>query len=585
VQIVTTRWYHILNSIQLGLNILLIAGYLLVKVGPFASYGARLDLTTFALAVAYVIYICIFYAFLTHKISYWMASLFGSMIFAVNEINLILNTRGHYELLFITLWLCVLVLAGSFGSIIILAADFLTTVTVLIGVNFQVSHINPPSLLLLIGSYVISTVTFFLVWKPIYKPDIGSGGGDINQLSGMLKNKEEQTEILMRSISDGVIVINTDGKITLMNEAAAKLTDWPIQEAVGIDVFLVVKLSKTNGSIIPKEANPFTLALQKQVNVQETNLITSKANKGRIVSVVISPIVVSHASSATASTMVGLVAVIRDVSAQLAAEQQRADFISTASHEMRTPVAAIEGYLSLVLNEKVSSIDARAREYVDKAYSSTRQLGKLFQDLLTSSKAEDGRLSSHPVVVEMGEFITRLVEELQLAAQKKSIIVDFESSEHDAPWASTKVVRPLMYVHVDPDRLREVLTNLFDNAVKFTDSGKITIGLSADSERVKFFVRDTGVGIPADDIPHLFQKFYRVDNSAVRTIGGTGLGLYISRKIVELYSGKIWVESQMGKGSTFYIELPRISDQQAKAQKESDTLNDQLAMPQSNSSI
>ncbi|HET7320555.1 MAG TPA: ATP-binding protein, partial [Candidatus Saccharimonadales bacterium] len=107
----------------------------------------------------------------------------------------------------------------------------------------------------------------------------------------------------------------------------------------------------------------------------------------------------------------------------------------------------------------------------------------------------------------------------------------------------------------------------FDNAVKYTDNGKVTIGLTGDNQVVQFYVRDTGPGIPAEDIPHLFQKFYRVDNSTTRTIGGTGLGLFICRKIVELYQGRVWVESAVGKGSTFFINLPRLSTAEAAQQQ------------------
>lgn len=129
--------------------------------------------------------------------------------------------------------------------------------------------------------------------------------------------------------------------------------------------------------------------------------------------------------------------------------------------------------------------------------------------------------------------------------------------------AGTKVVKPLYYVTADPDRLREVVINLFDNAVKYTDNGKVSIGLTGDDNVVQLYVRDTGPGIPAEDLPHLFEKFYRVDNSTTRTIGGTGLGLFICRKIVELYQGRIWAESTFGKGSSFFINLPRLSGQRA----------------------
>jgi signal transduction histidine kinase len=255
---------------------------------------------------------------------------------------------------------------------------------------------------------------------------------------------------------------------------------------------------------------------------------------------------------------------------------------------MRTPVAAIEGYLSLALNPRVSRIDSKAHEYLEKAHSSTQSLGQLFQDLLTSARAEDGRLISHPKVIELGEYLQRLVEELRFAAQKKNIILDFSigsegviDASEPVALAGEKVMRPLYYIYADPDRLREVMSNLFDNAVKYTEEGKITIGLTGDKDVVQFFIRDTGQGIPADDIPHLFQKFYRADNSATRTIGGTGLGLFICRKIIELYQGRIWVESNVGKGSTFFINLPRLDPEKASSLQSTATTSTPLSSSES----
>jgi signal transduction histidine kinase len=168
----------------------------------------------------------------------------------------------------------------------------------------------------------------------------------------------------------------------------------------------------------------------------------------------------------------------------------------------------------------------------------------------------------------MGQFLTKLTEDLRFVAQKKNLAVEFvvgisgANMDSNSETGSIRVVQPLYNVRVDPDRLREVVTNLFDNAVKYTESGKISIGLTGDDNVVQVYVRDTGRGIPKEDIPHLFQKFYRVDNTDTRTIGGTGLGLFISRKIIELYNGRIWVESEQGKGSTFFINLPRLSRNQ-----------------------
>jgi two-component system, OmpR family, sensor histidine kinase VicK len=239
---------------------------------------------------------------------------------------------------------------------------------------------------------------------------------------------------------------------------------------------------------------------------------------------------------------------------------------------MRTPVAAIEGYLALALNDKVSKIDDKAREYLNKAHSSTQHLGQLFQDLLTSAKAEDGRLTSHPKVIEMSEFTTQLAEDLKFVAEKKGLGMELVinakgGGEIIDTSSSLKTIQPLYFCLIDPERVREVITNVFDNAVKYTPEGRVTIGLTGNDQVVQIKISDTGPGIPEEDVPHLFQKFYRVDNSATRAIGGTGLGLFICKKIIELYNGNIWAESKLGEGSTFYINLPRLSTSRAEQLK------------------
>lgn len=380
--------------------------------------------------------------------------------------------------------------------------------------------------------------------------------------------KELESEILIQSISDGIVVTDVTGKITLFNKAAARMTEWLVEEALGIDVRPVVKLlaDEKTSEAIPDGEHPFSRVLADRKPYSQTIQLISRNNKRLYVSLVISPVVLPKNDE-----LMGAVAVFRDVSAERSQEKRSADFISTASHEMRTPVAAIEGYLALALNENVSKIDAKAREYLEKAHSSTQHLGKLFQDLLTSAKAEDGRLTSHPVVTELGAFTEQLAEDLRFGAEKKGLAVEFvhgtagkQSAVIDTSAGSVgKTVMPLYFVHVDPDRLREVITNVFDNAIKYTETGKVSLGITGNTDVVQVQVADTGPGIPAEDLPHLFQKFYRVDNSATRTIGGTGLGLFICKAIVELYHGTIWAESTVGKGSTFFVNFPRLTSQQA----------------------
>lgn len=407
---------------------------------------------------------------------------------------------------------------------------------------------------------VIGAVVAFMLMAQRKK----SPGKSTSSLSSALNNEKMKSDIILNTIVDGVMLIDNEGTIQLCNPAAGLITGWDPKEALGLDYKLVLQFSDDKGTPHDTATEPVKKAFDQGQTVHDRRIyLQTRAKTTLSLDIIVSPLLDPSSESS------GVLVVFRDISEERKEEAQRAEFISTASHEMRTPVAAIEGYLALALNDKVSAVDEKARSFLEKAHESTQHLGKLFQDLLTSAKAEDGRLINHPVVVEMSEFLETLTDGLKFGAQKKGLGVEFllgsEGSVIDA--SNTNVVKPLYYVHVDADRLREVITNIFDNAVKYTDSGKVTVGLTGDNNVVQIRLTDTGHGIPPQDVPHLFQKFYRVDNSATRTIGGTGLGLFISRKIIELYNGRIWVESELGKGSTFYINLPRLTSEQAEQLK------------------
>lgn len=416
------------------------------------------------------------------------------------------------------------------------------------------------------GGVLVAAIIGGYIWWVAAKRGKKKGTSSTSTLASSLRDEKAKSDIILNAIDDGVVLIDDQQVIRLFNPGASTITGWKKEEAEGLDWRLVLKFTDSKGEPLADGQTSLDKAQVSGQSVRDNNAnITSKSNKAVATSFSVSPLLDG------AKQVTGLVGIFRDVSEERQEEAQRAEFVSTASHEMRTPVAAIEGYLSLALNDKVATIDGRARDFLEKAHSSTQHLGQLFQDLLTSAKAEDGRLTNHPQVIEVGDYLEKLTSDLRFSAQKKNLFVEFlvgNSGTIDASTpvtlASGKVVRPLYYVTADPDRLREVITNLFDNACKYTDSGKISLGLTGNDSVVQLYVRDTGAGIPPEDVSHLFQKFYRVDSSATRTIGGTGLGLFICRKIIELYQGRIWVESTVGKGSTFYINLPRLTTQQAE---------------------
>jgi PAS domain S-box-containing protein len=482
----------------------------------------------------------------------WLITLV-SFIFAVLESFYVVEVTGVYNSPFFMPVIVLCFLGAALGAYVSPAVVFTLIVGFILGViGAFTDATNVPLGLIILAATSVASGAGYLFWKRYY----------------LAANDQEQlkSNLIIDSIDDGVVLIDEKGVIRLFNPAAQKITGLRADESIGLDYKTILKLFDDDGKAYEPSQDPFAQVFEKGLSVHDNGAAIANRDKKQIdITITASPLLDNK------KTVTGIIGVFRDVSEERRQEKRSADFVSTASHEMRTPVAAIEGYLALALNDRVSKIDSKAREYLEKAHESTQHLGRLFQDLLTSTKAEDGRISNHPKVIEMSNFIEKVVEDLRFSAEKKGLHMEYVMGTPDGGvntsnngGSGVKVIKPFYYVNVDPERLREVITNLFDNAVKYTEAGKVTLGLTGNNEVVQLSVNDTGPGIPADDIPHLFQKFYRVDNSATRTIGGTGLGLFICQKIIELYSGRIWVESELGKGSTFYINLPRLTNEKAK---------------------
>jgi PAS domain S-box-containing protein len=557
MQSVSDRWYIRYSRISLALAIALAVTVIIGQIFPdIIIEGQRQALSFLALglAIMQILYITIIFNRAAKSGNIWQSSFILYLLQTITAISLI-HTSGEFGSMYMTIWVIIALISGMFGVYAIIGMCFVITLYFILASTGSdgIPSFDTPGLVGLIGTYILGFLSY-LIFKKYYDLKTNS---QITKLSGALKNKQLQSEILVQSITDGVVVTDNEGSITVMNSSASKLTGWQYDESLGINVHNVVTFKNDQDEVIPNTNNPFDLVITSKKPINNTYKLESRDKTIRSISCVVSPIVADNSNE-----IVGTVAVMRDVSTEKAEEQRRADFISTASHEMRTPVAAIEGYLALALNDKVSKVDAKARSYLEKAHASTQHLGKLFQDLLTSAKAEDGRLVSHPSVMDMGLFLEQVADSLRFSAEKKGLFVEYTIGTSSG--TTSKVLTPLYYAYADPDRVREVITNIFDNAVKYTDTGKISIGLTGNDDVVQFFVKDTGPGISKEDIPHLFQKFYRVDNTNTRTVGGTGLGLFICKKIIEIYNGRIWVESEVGKGSTFYINLPRISSQKAR---------------------
>ncbi len=461
-------------------------------------------------------------------------------------------TSGGVVSPFLVMWIIVAIFAGFFGAIILGIMGLLVILQI---IATSVQHgINIQFIIGYLFFGFLPLIFSLVLWIRRQKTD-----DNTSNLENRLSAVENKSDAVINAIDDGVLAISKDGNVELINPSAQQIIGWDQGDALGLNWKSILKLVTSDGKDVEDLENPIAQSLSKNQPTHNDKLFLLTSSEKRIL--------VSIVSSPVGTDGEGIIVVFRDITKEKAEEREQAEFISTASHEMRTPVASIEGYLGLALNPATAHIDEKARDFITKAHESAQHLGRLFQDLLDISKVEDGRMKNNPKVINVNEFLKDIFDGLATKASEKQLNYIFmpdivgESKE--------KSLQPIFYANIDPDHFREVVSNLIENAIKYTPSGEVVVNITGDDKQISISVKDSGIGIPAEDIPHLFQKFYRVDNSDTREIGGTGLGLYLSRRLAEAMSGNLRVESKYKEGSTFYLEIPRMNSSEAKQRLES----------------
>ena len=367
--------------------------------------------------------------------------------------------------------------------------------------------------------------------------------------------------LVLNSIDEGVMIVHSSGIVVLVNPAAMRLLGTSDPNMVeNLQLASILNLENSEGTKIEDDVNPVLRAVMNGENFETRDLILVSVQEQR------RPVAISVVCTTTGQNE--RIITLRDIARELEEEGEQADFISTASHEMRTPVASIEGYLGLALNPKTATIDERARKYLEEAHASSKHLGRLFKDLLDVTKLDDKKIRVQLTPVEMASTVRSIANGQVPMMSEKGIHYTFGANAARSDNV-TRVVNQEVYASVDIDFLREAVNNLVENAIKYTASGGgIWVNVRGDDDRVLINVTDTGIGISPDDLKHVFQKFYRADNSQTRTVGGTGLGLYLVKQRVEAMGGKVWAESSFGEGSTFYLSFPRITAEEYQRRKQ-----------------
>jgi two-component system phosphate regulon sensor histidine kinase PhoR len=334
-----------------------------------------------------------------------------------------------------------------------------------------------------------------------------------------LDSERSRLATVLDQITDGVLIADAHGLIQFANPAAGRLFQFT---------------NPINHSIV--EVVRHHQLVEAWRRCQQTGQMQSESvevpTRHQFLQLVVIPD--QHTS--------GSLLLVQDLTRLRRLETVRRDFISNLSHELRTPLASLRA-LAETLQDGALDDPPAARRFVDQIQIEVDALTQMVNELLELSKIESGRFALDRSPVAAYDLLASAAQRMQLQAERADLTLRVECA-NDLP-----------NVQIDAQRLEQVLVNLIHNAVKFTrPGGEIVLSAEPDDGSIRVAVRDTGVGIPADEVPRIFERFYRVDKS--RTGNGTGLGLSIAKHIVEAHGGEIWVKSAEGKGSTFYFTIP-----------------------------
>jgi two-component system phosphate regulon sensor histidine kinase PhoR len=371
--------------------------------------------------------------------------------------------------------------------------------------------------------------------------ELGRLSKAINEMSLQLENKIEEIsrekdylQTLLGGIMEGVLVVDARGRILMVNKALRQLLSLPphVEDRTPLEIIRNAELERALRQVLQDGENA-TLELT----------LPSPEGKTFEVNVVGIP-PSSEGMVKEDEGRRGVIAVFHDITRLKELEKIRRDFVANVSHELRTPLTTIKGYAETLLEGALK--EEVASQFVQVIKRHSDRLEKIVEDLLILSKIESKEFQLRIESLSVSDLVGDVLDFLKEPLNKKRISV----SIGDLP--------PTLRVYGDRQYLEQVLINILDNAIKYGhERGKLIISATeTDQKEVEISVKDDGIGIPKEDLSRVFERFYRVDKGRSHELGGTGLGLSIVKHIVHAHGGKVWVESQLGEGSTFYFTLP-----------------------------
>lgn len=354
-----------------------------------------------------------------------------------------------------------------------------------------------------------------------------------------VNGRRERWEAVFKFTEEGIIIFDGRGKVVGFNPAASRLTGCKADEAIGKDFTKVVKSVSQEGVNLAAISPIHQMLTEGKTIAKSQQLIESVDGDQIWTEISYSPILDNEGRVTS-----GL-AIIRNIQKDREVEEIKSDFISIVSHELRTPLSAIKGFLSMIINKDFGELNDKQFHFLNRVYQSNQRMVDLVEDLLDASHIESGKINlvQNPTAPEA--VINEVVSELASKGFERQILLKVKRRQR------------LPLVLADENRLRQILTNLVDNAIKYSfPKGEVVIDFKVVGDELITSVSDNGVGISPAQVERIFQKFGRVYNPMSVQAGGSGLGLYIVKRLVESHGGKIWATGKEGKGSKFSFSLP-----------------------------
>ncbi len=366
-----------------------------------------------------------------------------------------------------------------------------------------------------------------------------------------VEHEKAQDEALLSSIGEGMIATDTTGRIQLMNNQAKLMLGWTsTHNPIGKRFDEVARMVDEQGHVIPVKARPFSIARKtnKQVTLNDYYYVR-RDNTRFAVAATASPVILKN-------KVIGIILIFRDITTEKQIDRAKSEFVSLASHQLRTPLATVKWYVELFNKKDRSTLTPKKIRYMNEIGFANQRMIDLINALLNVSRIELGSFAIKPVELNVKTLIETALADLASAINAKKLQF------------SARYQLNLPMITCDPNLIRIVVQNIVSNAIKYTpDNGKIVMTVSIIREKtssssktvrntILIKVSDTGYGIPRDQQGKLFTKLFRADNVSKKDTRGTGLGLYITKSILDAIGGSIWFESKESKGTTFFVAIP-----------------------------